>query len=55
MHLERSDFFGASSGSWGSHYIYVFGGTPNSKDKSMIERYDSRDDEWEVMSVKIEM
>lgn len=51
MFIERSEFYAVSNPS--SNYIYVFGGTIKQEDKSVIERYDVKEDIWEVMNVRM--
>ncbi|CDW77937.1 rhomboid family [Stylonychia lemnae] len=51
MFLERSEFFACSHP--GSHFIYVYGGTVKQEDRYAIERYNSKDDKWEVMDIKL--
>ena len=51
MFLERSEFFACSH--LDSHFIYVYGGTVKKEDKYVIERYDTKDDKWEVMDIKL--
>lgn len=31
----------------------MYGGTLSSQDKFIIERYDSKDDTWEIMNIKL--
>ncbi len=51
MFLERSEFYAVSN--LDSHHIYVFGGTLKPDDRSVIERYDAREDLWENMNVRV--
>ena len=53
MHYESSDFF-ASCGR-NSQFIYVFFGTTNKSDCNVVERYNSRDDLWEIIKVKVDI
>jgi hypothetical protein len=47
MTFDRADFFAVSGPN--SHYIYVFGGTTKEEDKQIIEKYNCRDNIWEVL------
>ena len=47
MNLDRSDFCVVSNLS--SDFIYVFGGTLNENDKRIIERYNNKEDLWEIL------
>lgn len=51
MTLERSEFCAVSSAE--SHFVYVFGGTLKPEEKYVIERYDVKEDAWEVMRVSL--
>lgn len=51
MMLERSEFFGVSNIE--SKFIYVFGGTLKNEDWRILERYNSKEDAWEVLDIKI--
>ena len=51
MFIERSEFHGCSHPD--SHLIYVFGGTLRPEERYIIERYDSKEDKWEVLAVRL--
>lgn len=51
MFIERSEFSAVSNPQ--SHYIYVFGGTLKPDDMWVIERYNVKEDLWEIMNVKL--
>lgn len=51
MFIERSEFFASTHPD--SHFIYVYGGTLINEEKYVIERYNAKDDLWEVMNVKL--
>ena len=51
MFIERSEFHGCSHPD--SHLIYVFGGTLRPEERYIIERYDSKEDKWEVIAVRL--
>jgi len=51
MFIERSEFTAVSSAD--SHFIYVFGGTLKPEERYVIERYDAKEDLWEIMSVRL--
>ena len=51
MVLERSEFYAVSCPD--SHFIYVFGGTLKPEERYVIERYDVKEDAWDVMRVKL--
>ena len=51
MLLDRSEFFAVVG--INSKYIYVFGGTLKPEERNLIERYDSWDDNWDMLEIKV--